>query len=99
MLHLGSNGQLACPRGGIAVSPAHIVEIGDRDYLMMDESRSHGATAPMTEATTAVTRSWRPLAMTAVAVGALLAATLALWGYYGTAVFYEMILAGIAMCF
>ena len=39
--------------------------------------------------------------MTAVAaaVGLLLAATLALWAHYGTAVFYEMLLAGIAACF
>jgi hypothetical protein len=34
----------------------------------------------------------------AVAVGGLLAATVALWAQYGTAVFYEMILAGIAAC-
>jgi hypothetical protein len=31
--------------------------------------------------------------------GLLLAATLALWGYYGTAVFYDMILTGLAACF
>ena len=39
----------------------------------------------------------------AVAGGALLvavlAATAALWAHYGTAVFYEMILAGLAACF
>jgi hypothetical protein len=29
----------------------------------------------------------------------LIAATLGLWAHYGTAVFYEMILAGIAACF
>ena len=29
----------------------------------------------------------------------LIGATLALWAHYGTAVFYEMIAAGIAMCF
>jgi hypothetical protein len=34
---------------------------------------------------------------TAVA-GALCAATLALWAHYGSAVFYEMILAGMAAC-
>jgi len=28
----------------------------------------------------------------------LVAGTLALWLHYGTAVFYEMILAGIALC-
>ena len=35
----------------------------------------------------------------AAAAGLLLAVTLALWAHYGTAVFYEMILAGIAACF
>ena len=33
------------------------------------------------------------------AVGVLLATAVALWGYYGTAVFYEMILTGLAYCF
>jgi hypothetical protein len=28
----------------------------------------------------------------------LLAGTVALWAHYGTAVFYEMIIAGIAAC-
>jgi hypothetical protein len=42
----------------------------------------------------------RPLAIVAAAVMVLLiAGTLALWAHYGTAVFYEMILAGIAACF
>ena len=54
----------------------------------------------MTEAATITTRrSWRPLAIGAGVAGVLIAATLALWAYYGTAVFHEMILAGIAMCF
>ena len=54
----------------------------------------------MSEAATVATRrGWRPLAIIAGVVGILLAATTALWAYYGTAVFYEMILAGIAMCF
>jgi hypothetical protein len=48
--------------------------------------------------TVATSRSWRPLAVAAGVVGALLAGTLALWAYYGTAVFYEMMAAGIAMC-
>lgn len=34
-----------------------------------------------------------------VPIGLILAATVALWGYYGTALFYEMILAGVAFCF
>jgi hypothetical protein len=35
----------------------------------------------------------------AAVAGILLAATLVLWAHYGGAVFYEMILAGIAYCF
>ena len=40
----------------------------------------------------------RPLIAIAAVIGVLLAATLALWAHYGTAVFYEMIVAGIAAC-
>jgi hypothetical protein len=40
----------------------------------------------------------RLLMLIAAAVGMLLAATVALWAHYGTAVFYEMIVAGIAAC-
>jgi hypothetical protein len=39
-----------------------------------------------------------PLAAAAGAVGLVLAVTLALWAHYGTAVFYETILAGLAAC-
>ena len=35
----------------------------------------------------------------AAAAGLLAAATAALWAHYGTAVFYEMIVAGINACF
>jgi len=42
----------------------------------------------------------RPLMLgAAVVAGMLLAAAVALWAYYGSAVFYEMILAGLAACF
>ena len=41
----------------------------------------------------------RPLLIFAAAGGLLLAGTVALWAHYGTAVFYEMILAGLAACF
>ena len=40
----------------------------------------------------------RPLLITAGLLGILSVATLALWAHYGTAVFYEMILAGMAAC-
>jgi hypothetical protein len=41
----------------------------------------------------------RPLMLAAGVVGVLLAATLALWAHYGSAVFFEMIRAGLAACF
>jgi hypothetical protein len=34
----------------------------------------------------------------AAVLGILVAGTVALWAHYGTAVFYEMIVAGIAAC-
>jgi hypothetical protein len=37
--------------------------------------------------------------LAAAVVGVLLAATLALWAHYGSAVFFEMIRAGWAACF
>jgi hypothetical protein len=41
----------------------------------------------------------RPLMIAAAAAGLLVAGALALWLHYGTAVFYEIILAGWALCF
>ena len=41
----------------------------------------------------------RPLLVIASLVGVLLAATLGLWAYYGTAVFFEVVRAGWAACF
>lgn len=41
----------------------------------------------------------RPMALVVVVGGLLLAATLGLWAYYGTAIFFEMLRAGWAACF
>jgi hypothetical protein len=41
----------------------------------------------------------RPIALAAVVVVLLLGATLGLWAYYGTAIFFEMLRAGWAACF
>lgn len=42
----------------------------------------------------------RPLVLAGLAVGgAILAATLALWAYHGTTVFFEMVQAGWMACF
>ena len=40
-----------------------------------------------------------PIVLGAGVIGALLAATVALWAHYGTAVFFETIRAGFAACF
>jgi hypothetical protein len=49
-------------------------------------------------ASAATSLASRPLILIAAVVGILLAGTLALWAHYGTAVFYEMIVAGLAAC-
>ncbi|HEY6024277.1 MAG TPA: hypothetical protein VIV34_08890 [Pseudolabrys sp.] len=41
----------------------------------------------------------RPFVLLALVIALLLAATLGLWSYYGTAVFLEMVRAGWAACF
>ena len=41
----------------------------------------------------------RAVYIASAAAGLLVAATVALWAHYGPAVFYEMILSGIAACF
>jgi hypothetical protein len=41
----------------------------------------------------------RPVVITAVAAVLALAGTFCLWGYYGTAVFFEMLRNGWAACF
>jgi hypothetical protein len=41
----------------------------------------------------------RPVLLIALAVGLLLATTITLWAYYGTAVFFEMVSAGWVACF
>jgi hypothetical protein len=40
-----------------------------------------------------------PAILAAIAIGIVLAATVALWAHYGTAVFFETIRAGFAACF
>jgi hypothetical protein len=41
----------------------------------------------------------RPFLLVGAVSGVLIAAALALWAHYGTAVFFEMVAAGIAACF
>ena len=53
----------------------------------------------MAEVASPPSSSVRPLVWAAVAAGMLFAVATALWAHYGSAVFFEMIRAGIAMCF
>jgi hypothetical protein len=72
-----------------------------RGSAMPDTTISHlpGPSAAVPDAAAAPTpRFSRPLAVVTAAVVLLLAGTLMLWVHYGTAVFYETILAGIAAC-
>lgn len=41
----------------------------------------------------------RPLVLIALLAGAMLAATLGLWAYYGTTVFFEIVRTGWVACF
>jgi hypothetical protein len=53
----------------------------------------------MSETSPAITFRLSPaMLLVSAVIGILLAGTVALWAHYGTAVFYEMIVAGIAAC-
>jgi len=41
----------------------------------------------------------RPLVLIGLLVGIVLAATVAMWAYYGTAVFFEIVRSGWLACF
>ena len=41
----------------------------------------------------------RPFLLVGAVAAVLIVATLALWAHYGTAIFFEIIAAGIAACF
>ena len=70
----------------------------DRAYVVWSGARSREMA--MSDATTAPPgRFSRPLLIAAGVIGLLLAGTAVLWAHYGTAVFFEMVAAGIAACF
>jgi len=56
--------------------------------------------AAMSVPSSAVPSSLQPALLVGAAVaGLVLAATAGLWAWYGSAVFYEMVAAGLAACF
>lgn len=53
----------------------------------------------MTKQSTSSLSQMRPLAIVGgVVIALVLAGTTVLWAHYGTAVFFEMVVAGIATC-
>lgn len=91
-------------RGGIVPSQPIFEAYCRRERSGLSDSRGwtsfgwRGKAYRMPETVSATPAFSRPLLLIAAAVGIVLAATVALWAHYGTAVFYEMILAGIAAC-
>lgn len=53
----------------------------------------------MSDASPTASRLPLPVMVAAAALGVVVAATATLWAYFGTAMFYEMILTGFAACF
>jgi hypothetical protein len=80
-------------RPGGACGESHIVATRDRAYVVhMKAAKMPGSlTAPIFHLS-------RPLVLAAAAGAVVLGGTIALWAHYGTAVFYEMIVAGITAC-
>jgi hypothetical protein len=83
--------------------PSRPLATGEREQSVARaaiESLSEGRTTPMPDA--AVNRPVSPRCRSCWSAGCrgvLIAATLGLWAHYGTAVFFEIIAAGIAACF
>jgi hypothetical protein len=86
MFPLVSSGARACP----------IVRRRDRAYLRRVKDASAAPIGKREHAPAPAVP--RTLVIAAAAVAVALAATAVLWAHYGTALFYEMILAGLAAC-
>lgn len=70
-----------------------VADRGDQAYLKAWKN-------PMPEAVVSSPRfASRPFLLVGAVSGVLIAATVALWAHYGTAVFFEIVAAGIAACF
>jgi hypothetical protein len=68
-----------------------------RPYVRVAMRGSHRI--PMAPIAYTTASRTRPMLLVAGLGGAVMAATLGLWAYYGTAVFFEIVRAGWAACF
>jgi hypothetical protein len=73
--------------------PRRVDAAGNRAYVV------DGCGEIAMPAIAAPARLSRPLVLLAVIGGALMAVTLALWTYYGTTVFFEIVRTGWLACF
>jgi hypothetical protein len=80
--------------GGAAPHGSGIALAGDRTYLRQEIFGIEDMPALASSLGTT-----RPLLLMGLVAGVLIAATVALWVYYGTAVFFELIRAGWVACF
>jgi hypothetical protein len=83
--------EIQSPRQSARVNRA-VVGGADRAYVKGPE------TAAMPEIASSLRSNGIPLMLAAVA-GVLVAAASALWAYYGSTVFFDMVVAGLQACF
>jgi hypothetical protein len=82
-----------------AVSATCVAEAARRAYLVSGAIALAAMTRPsMQQQPSSPIALPRPMVAVAALVAVLIAGTILLWAHYGTAVFYEMIAAGIASC-
>ena len=83
-----------------AVSATCVADAGRRAYLVgAEQSRSREPDVPsMQQQPSPRLALPRPMVAAAALVAVLVAGAVVLWAHYGTAVFYEMVAAGIASC-
>ena len=77
-------------------APLSAVAAASLDVYLMKRCPNMGTDMRASASIPAI--SW-PTLLASLLGGAILAATLGLWAYFGTAVFFEMVRAGIAACF
>ena len=81
---------------GAVIGPIWSMFSAEKFSLGPRPARPYGC--PMSQLSSSLLALPRPLMALGVAVTLLVAAAVALWVHYGTAVFYEMIAAGVAWC-
>ena len=80
-------------------SPAQLVAWRNRAYVRNEYPGCAMPTSALSSPSSLPARSRLALWLGLAAAGLLVGATIVLWAHYGTAVFFETIVAGIAACF